>query len=175
MLTLVKSWIQLGAFENKARIEIIHLLLNYEIMSLSEICHKLNETYNRKLTLPGLLRHMRKLEDVGLVRQESGGFLPNPDARRRVYLIQGKERVEKILQSWSELSETLKASTAFSKLTRMARTVFSRGMIPLGKDAAAFEKLLESCESEEIYANLTEDEKKKLKFWKMMLATACKL
>jgi hypothetical protein len=165
------SWVQLGVFENKARIEIIELLLNYEIMSLSEICRKLKGTYDRKITLPGLLRHMRELENVGIVRQESGGFLPTPDARRRVYIIQGKDRVKEILQNWSKLSMKLKAGIAFNELMKVARNLFAAGTIPQPRERKVLEKMLEKCESEEVLCHLMDDEKKKLKFWKMMLST----
>jgi hypothetical protein len=165
-------WAELGVFENKARIEVIQLLLNYEIMSLSEICKKLKETYNRNITLPGLLRHMNELETAGIIHQESGGFLQVPDARKRVYVIQGKDRVKQILWSWSELSKKLAASKIFSEVTKTARYVFAAGTIPQPRESQALGSLLEKCESEEIASSLTEDEKKKLKFWKMMLASA---
>ena len=176
MLALArKSGVQSGIFKNKTRIEVIQLLLNYEILSLSEICKKLNETYNRKLTLPGLLRHMQQLENVGIVRQESGGFLPIPDARRRVYMIQGKTRVEYMLQSWSELDKKLRASMTFNELTKIARHVLSTGSIPQSHERKTLGALLTKCESPEVFCHLTGDEKKKLKFWRMMLATTREL
>lgn len=167
-----KARVQLGVFESNVRIEIIESLLKYELMSLSEIRKNLKETYDRKITLPGLLRHMHELENVGIVRQESGGFLPTPDARRRVYMIQGKERVRDILQSWDRLNTKLSAGMAFSDLTKIARNVFSTGTIPQPRERNILEKMMEKCESEEIVCHLMDDEKKKLKFWKMMLSSA---
>jgi hypothetical protein len=166
-----KSSAQLAIFESKARLEIIETLLTYEIMSLSEIRKKLKELHNRQITLPGLLRHMHELESVGIVSQESGGFLPTPDARRKVYIIQGKKRVKEILHSWNNLNRKLTAGIVFSELTKMARNVFASGTIPQPKDTTALEKMLEKCESEEIMSHLMEDEKKKIMFWKMMIST----
>lgn len=166
-----KSSTQLGIFESKARLEIIETLLEYQIMSLSEIRKKLKELHNRQITLPGLLRHMHELESVGIVSQESGGFLPIPDARRKVYVIQGKDRVKEILRSWDNLNKKLTAGVVFSELTKMARNVFASGTIPQPAERTALEKMLEKCESEEILCHLMEDEKKKILFWKMMVST----
>ena len=170
-----KSWVQLGVFESKARIEIIESLLEYEIMSLSEICKKLKETYGRKITLPGLLRHMHELEKFGIVRQESGGFLSTPDARRRVYIIEGKERVKEILQSWEKLNMKLTAGIIFSELTKVARNVFASGTIPQPIERKLLEKMLEKCATEEVACHLMDDEKKKIIFWKMMLSSTRQL
>jgi hypothetical protein len=164
------SWSRLKVFENKVRIEVIQLLLTYEIMSLSEICRKLRENYNRKMTLPGLLKHIRELENYGIIRQESGGFLDSPDARKTVYILQGKERVKTILQSWTELTKKLGANKTFSELMQVARMLFVTGTTPQAKEIEAFGTLLRKCESEEVYCHLTEDERKKLKLWKMMFS-----
>jgi hypothetical protein len=166
-----KSLVELSVFESKARIEIVKLLLQFEIMSLSEIRKRLKETYERAITLPGLLRHMHELERVGIVNQESGGFLPVPDARRRVYIIQGKDRVKDILQSWDILSRKLGAGLAFSNLARTARQVFASGVLPQTKERLMLEKLIEVCESSQVACHLMDDEKKKIAFWKMMLST----
>ena len=170
-----KSWAQLAVFQSKTRIEIIELLLKSEIMSLSEICKKLKETYNLKISLPGLLRQMHELENVGIVHPESGGFLPTPDARRRVYIIQGKDRVKEILQSWNRLNMKLTAGIVFNELTKVARNVFGTGTMPQPNERKILERMIEKCESEEISCHLMDDEKKKLKFWKMMLSTAREL
>jgi DNA-binding transcriptional ArsR family regulator len=170
-----KSWVQLGVFQSKTRIEILELLLKYEISSLSEICKKLKEIYDLKITLPGLLRHMHELEKVGIVRQESGGFLPTPDSRKRVYIIQGKDRVKEILQSWEKLNMKLTAGIAFNELTKVARNVFATGTIPQPKDRKILERMIEKCESEEVKCHLMDDEMKKLKFWKMMLSSTLEL
>ena len=170
-----KSRVQLGVFESKARIEIIETLLNFEIMSLSEICKQLKETYARKITLPGLLRHMHELEKVGIVRQESGGFLPAPDARRQVYIIEGKERVKEILLSWEKLNKKLMAGIMFSELTKVARNVFASGTIPQDRERKMLEKMIEQCEAEEVACHLMDYEKKKIIFWKMMISSTRQL
>jgi hypothetical protein len=170
-----ESWAQLGVFESKARLEIIESLLKHEIMSLSEIRKKLKEMYDRQITLPGLLRHMHELENVGIVRQESGGFLATPDARRRVYIIQGEGRVKEILQNWEKLNMKLTAGITFNELTKVARSVFATGTIPQLKERKVLERMIEKCESEEVSCHLMDDEIKKLKFWKMMLSSTREL
>lgn len=162
-------WVQLKVFDNKTRMEILDLLLNYEIMSLSEMHIKFEEIYKRKISLPGLLRHTRELENVGIIRQESGGFSHLPDARRRVYIIQGKDRVKEILQSWAKLNTKLRAGMSFNELAKVARSVFgifATGTIPQPNERKMLEIMIEKCESEDVLCHLMEDEKKKLKFWK---------
>jgi len=136
--------------------------------SLSEIAEKLEHNQDWKMTLPGVLKHLKKLEKAGIVRQESGIYLKEPDARKTIYLLEGKERVEKILkQLESQISDLLQAGVIFSRTAKLARKI--QGITPRQTgEREHFESLLTQCESEKIYNHLTEDEKKKVKLWRMM-------
>ena len=162
---------QLGVFESETRIQIIELLLHFEVMSLSEISKRLIETYSHKMTLPGLFKHMAELENTGIIRRESGGFLDKPDARKTIYIIQGKGRMVRILKTWNSLGSELAAGKAFCELSRLVRSVLTAGTFPQPRDRKLLENLLQRCESEEINTRLTEDETKKVKFWRMTLAS----
>jgi DNA-binding Lrp family transcriptional regulator len=136
--------------------------------SLSEIAEKLEHDQGRKITLPGVLKHMKKLEKAGIVRQESGIYLKEPDARKTIYLLEGKERVEKILkQLETSVGDLLRAGVIFSRTAKLARKI--QGITPRHTgERERLESLLAQCESEKIYSYLTEDEKKKVKLWRMM-------
>lgn len=163
-------WNRLNIFESEVRRNILELLLKFEWRSLSDIAKKLENDYNLKITLPGLLKHMKQLEEVGLVRHESGIFAKKPDARKTVYLLEGKERVEKLLQHLEDdVGNLLHAGIIFSKTAKIARRV--QGMDPnvSKEEIENLESLLTQCESEKVSNCLTEDEKKKTKLWRMMI------
>jgi len=160
----------LRVFENRIRVEIVRLLLQFEMMSLSEVAKKLEDEYGQKMTLPGLLKHVKILEDAGIVQQESGAFLPTPDARKAIYLLEGKERVEKVLQQLEDnIGYLLLAGATFSETAKLARKVLGTGHRPAEEEENRLEFLLAQCESEKVGSYLTEDEKKKVKLWRMMM------
>jgi len=164
----VDSWRLLYVFQNKVRVEILRLLLKCEMASLSEIAERLERMQGWRITLPGVLKHMKKLEEAGIVRQESGVYLEEPDARKTIYLLEGKERVGKILgQLETCVGYLLHAGVVFSKTAGLARRI-QRMPRKLTGERRRLESLLMQCESKNIYAHLTEDEKKKVKLWKMM-------
>jgi DNA-binding transcriptional ArsR family regulator len=166
----VDFWKLLRVFENKIRVEIVKLLLQFEMISLSDIAKKLEGQYNRKMTLPGLLKHIKILEDAGIVQRESGAFLPTPDARKTIYLLEGKERVKKILQQLEvNTGNLLLAGTIFSETAKLARKIQGIGDKLVKEETNRLQSLLAQCESEKIYNYLTEDEKKKVKLWRMMM------
>jgi len=166
----VDFWKFLRAFENKIRVEIVRLLLQFEMISLSDIAKKLEGQYGRKITLPGLLKHINILEDAGIVQRESGAFLPTPDARKTVYLLEGKERIEKVLrQLETNIGNLLLAGAIFSETAKLARKIQGVGNKLVKEEIKRLESLLAQCESEKVYTHLTEDEKKKVKLWRMMM------
>jgi len=166
----VDFWKLLRVFGNETRVEIAKLLLQFEMMSLSDIAKKLEDEYGRKMTLPGLHKHIRILEDAGIVQQESGAFLPIPDARKAIYLLEGKERVEKVLQQLEgNIGYLFLAGAIFSETTKLARKVLGKGDRLVREEGKRLESLLAQCESEKVYRHLTDDEKKKVKLWRMMM------
>ena len=165
----VDFWKLLRVFSSKVRVEIVKLLLQFEMVSLSDMAKKLEDKYGRKMTLPGLLKHMKELENAGIVQRESGAFLPTPDARKTIYLLEGRERVEKVLQQLEgNVGNLLLAGAIFSETAKLARKV--QGIRPklVKEERKRLESLLARCESEEVYSHLTDDEKKKVKLWRMM-------
>jgi len=166
----VDFWKLLRVFGNKVRVEIVRLLLQFEMMSLSEGVKKLEDEYGRKMTLPGLLKHIKILEDAGIVQQESGAFLPTPDARKAIYVLEGKERVEKVLhQLEGNIGYLLLAGAIFSETAKIARKVLGTGHKLAKEEKSRLESLLAQCELEKVHSHLTEDEKKKVKLWRMMM------
>lgn len=166
----VNFWRLLRVFSNRVRVEIVKLLLQFEMMSLSDIAKKLEDKYGRKMTLPGLLKHMKELEDAGIVQRESGAFLPTPDARKTVYLLEGKKRVEKIMQQLEEnVGNLLLVGALFTETAKLARRVQGTRHRLVKEEKERFEYLLNQCESERVHSHLTDDEKKKVKLWRMML------
>ena len=140
------------------------------MISLSDIAKKLEGQYGRKMTLPGLLKHIKILEDAGIVQRESGAFLPTPDARKTIYLLEGKERVKIILQQLEgNIGNLLLTGAIFSETAKLARRVQGVGDKMVKEERKRLQSLLAQCESEKVYSYLTEDEKKKVKLWRMMM------
>ena len=166
----VDPWLVLRVFANKARVAVVKLLAQLEWRSLSEIAEKLESDYGWKMTLPGLLKHMKELEDAGIVRHESGVFAQVSDARKTIYTLQGKERVEKILQQLQEnVANPLEAGLIFSETAKLARQVQGVGAAVSKEEQRHLKSLLDECETERIRSYLAEDEKKKVKLWRMMM------
>lgn len=164
-----ECWRRLHVFANNVRVEIVRFLLQSEIASLSEIADKLNAN-GMSISPPGLFKHMVILEDAGVVRKESGAFLPSPDARKTIYLLEGKKRVENILKSLeSDVSKLLFAGETFNKTARLARKFQGIGPRLLRDERKRLESLLNLCEEETVYNLLTEDERKKVKLWRILM------
>lgn len=166
----VDFWKLLHVFESDVRIAIVRLLLRLEWRSLSDIAKALERDFGRKITLPGVLKHMRELEDAGLVRHESGIFIEKPDARKTIYILEGKERVEKILrQLEKDVGNLLSVGVIFSETAKLVRKVQEMGPNMTKEERKRLDSLLVQCESERVYSFLTEDETKKVKLWRMMI------
>jgi len=163
-------WKLLNIFESKVRRNIIKILLQLEWRSLSEISEKLENNYNLKITMPGLLKHMKQLEEAGIVRHESGIFAKKPDARKTIYSIEGKERVEKLLQRLKkDVGNLLQTGLIFNETAKIARQIQGIGTNVSKEETERLKSLLTQCESQKINSYLTEDEKKKVKLWRMMI------
>lgn len=163
-------WKLLNIFDSKVRRDIIRLLLQLEWRSLSDISEKLENNYNLKITLPGLLKHMKQLEEAGIVRHESGIFAKKPDARKTIYSLEGKERVEKLLQRLeNDIGNLLQTGVIFNETAKIARRIQGMGTNVSKEKIERLKFLLAQCESEKVSDCLTEDEKKKVKLWRMMI------
>jgi len=166
----VASWSILHIFESDVRIGILKLLVQCEMACLTEIAKKLERDLGKKMTLPAVLKHMKLLQKAGLVRLEPGIY-GEPDARKTLYLLEGKERISRILmQLERDVCKPMVAGATFSRTAKLARLVQNIGPQYAGGSEKQLESLLSECEAEHIYCHLTEDEKRKLKFWKMMVA-----
>lgn len=171
----VDFWKLLRVFQSRVRIEIVRLLLRLEWRSLSDIAEKLETECDLKITLPGLLKHMKELENAGIVRHESGVFAEKPDARKTIYILEGKERIEKLLRYLEEdVKSNLVAGKIFSETSKLARKIQGVGRGLNKKETVRFESLLAECESEKVKSYLTEDENKKIKLWRMMIGMLLK-
>ena len=164
------NWKLVGIFSNAVRVEIIKMLLEFEFRSLSEIADIL-EKRGWKMSLSGVLKHMKELEKVGLVRHDPGIFAEKPDARKTIYSLEGRERIEQILQRLeNDIVVALKAGMIFNETANFVRRIQRMKRRLTIKERKILESLLVECESEDVYKYLTEDEKKKLKLWRMMLS-----
>jgi predicted transcriptional regulator len=164
-------WKLLHAFENKVRLEIIGLLLQFEWRSLSDLARKLDSDFDVKITLPGVLKHMKELERAGIVRHESGIYSEKPDARKTIYILQGKERVQKIMELLQkDIATILNAGIVFNETSKLARRLQGVGRKINEDEKQNLKTLISKCESKEVSIYLTEDEKKKVRLWKMMIA-----
>jgi len=167
----VDPWKLMRVFDNKVRVAVIRLLLQFEWRSLSEIAQKLESDYGYKMSLPGLLKHMRELEDAGIVRQESGLFAKVSDARKTIYTLEGERRVEAMLQQLEEnVANPLMAGLVFSETSGLARKIQGMGAVANREERRRLSSLLGSCESEKVFKYLTEDERKKVQLWRMMMS-----
>jgi predicted transcriptional regulator len=163
-------WKLLHVFENRVRVEIIKLLLRFEWRSLSDIAKKLESDANIKITLPGVLKHMRELEKAGIVRHESGIYSEKPDARKTIYVLQGKDRVQRIMELIEkDMATILNAGIVFSETSKLARRLQGVGRKISGEEQESLKTLITKCESKEVNIYLMEDEKKKVRLWKMMI------
>lgn len=164
------DWKLIGVFSNAVRVEIIKMLLEFEFRSLSEIAKTL-EKRGWKMSLSGVLKHMKELEKAGLIRHDPGIFAEKPDARKTMYSLEGRERIEKILQKLEgDVVVALKAGMIFSEAANLIRRIQRMKRKLTTKERKSLESLLVKCESENVYKYLTEDERKKLKLWRMMLS-----
>ena len=164
------DWKILGVLASSVRTEILKLLLNFEFRSLTEISRELKHL-DWDMSLSGLLKHMKLLEEAGLVRHESGIFAEKPDARKVLYCLEGRERIEELLDKVEKkVIGPLYAGVIFGNTAKMAHRVQGMRRDSFSREYERLKSLLSKCDSEEVYKFLTQDEKKKLKLWRMMIS-----
>lgn len=135
---------------------------------MSDIAREL-EKRNYRINLPGIVKHVQKLEQARILRSESGSLADEPDARKTIYTLHGKKRIQKIMSIMSDISRLLESNIAFSETAELALRIQAR----LKATEEEIEKLrtsIRECESGEISKYLTGDEKTNVKLWKTMLA-----
>jgi DNA-binding transcriptional ArsR family regulator len=163
-------WRLIGVFESNVRRKIIRLLLRLEWRSLSDIAERLQSSSDLKISLPGLLKHMKQLEEAGIVRQESGIFAQKPDARKTIYSLGGKKRVEQLLNLLEgDVRNLLQAGVLFNETSKLARRIQGVGPNVTQGEIAKLKGFLRRCDNEDVHRFLAEDEMKKLKLWRMMI------
>jgi len=69
----------------------------------------------------------------------------------------------------NNIGKPLLAGVIFTETAELAHKVQRMGPRMTREERTRFESLLAECESEKIYSYLTEDEKKKIKLWRMMM------
>lgn len=138
--------------------------------SLSDVVRALERYHGLKISISGVFKHMKILEKAGLVRHVSGGIYPlkgEPDARKTIYMLQGKERVENILKLEEQAVDLLRAGLEFKKTAELARKV--RGIGPrYRRERRLLTDALDRLEKERELGNLTEEEKEKIKLWRII-------
>jgi DNA-binding transcriptional ArsR family regulator len=162
------SWRFVKILGNKARVHILQLLLDCEMASLSDIVRALERDHGLKITVSGVFKHAKALEKAGLVRHESGGFLPEPDARKTIYMLEGRKRVARILELEKQMVDLLRTGLVFRRTAELAREV--RGIGP-GYRAERVNLIFWLDQLEKEMGNLTEDEKEKLRLWRIITAS----
>ena len=159
----------LRILENEARVEIIKTLLEVEGLCLSDIAREL-EKKGFRMNLPGVVKHVQRLEGVQILRSESGRLSDEPDARKTIYSLRGKERIKKIMNQLIHVRNLLESNITFSETATLALRIQTRGSRVTEEEVERLKSSLARCESEEIIKHLTEDEKTNVELWKMMLA-----
>lgn len=137
--------------------------------SLSDLVRMLERDHGLKITISGVFKHMKILEKAGLVHYKSGIFSANgePDARKTIYLLEGRQRVKKILQLEEQAVDLLRTGLLFKRTAEVARKV--EGIGPrYREERKLLESWLDQLEEEGKSGNLTEDEKEKVRLWRII-------
>jgi DNA-binding transcriptional ArsR family regulator len=95
-------------------VQIIEMLLKVERMSLSDIAGEL-EKRGLGMSLSGVMKHAKELERAGILRS---ALADEPDARKTIYTLDGRERVKKIMKHLSEVASLLETGKIFCETER---------------------------------------------------------
>jgi hypothetical protein len=94
------------------------------------------------MTLSGVLEHLRQLEKAGVVLPEPGIFGEEPDARRTTHFLEGRDRVEQVLQHLKcEMMNPLRAGLIFAETApaKIARQIQGIKVGLIGKEIKRLE------------------------------------
>ena len=162
------NWNILGVFENEKRMEIIKILLKADALCLSDIAKEL-EKNGYQMNLPGVVKHVQKLQQAKILRSESGSLADEPDARKTIYTLHGKKRVEKIMNQLTNVRNLLESARIFNEAAEVALRIQTKRGRATEEEIRKLESSLTICESPKVTKNLTEDEKRNVELWKKIL------
>jgi len=163
-----ENWNVLKVLQNEARLQIIKALLEVEELCLSDIARKLEEKGYR-MNLPAVVKHVHRLEEAQILRSRSGRVSDEPDARKTIYSLQEKERMNEIMTQLTSIRILFESGAIFSETAKLALRIQSNLSRATEEELKNLKSSLARCESKEIYKHLTEDEKTNLELWKMIL------
>ena len=165
-----RTWrANLSIFESRVRLEIIKILMEVDRLCMSDIAREL-EKRGFHMNLPAVVKHVQKLEKIEILRGASGSLTDEPDARKTIYTLQGKERVKRIMNQLTNIENLLESGIAFNETAKMLLKVMSRGRRASKEELEQLRSQLIKCESRKIRKHLTEEEKENIELWKTMLA-----
>jgi len=121
------------------------------------------------MRLPAVVKHVQRLEEAGILRSESGRLTDQPDARKTMYILQGKERVKKVMNQLNNISNSLESGATYNETAKLALMIQTTRRTATEEEIEELKSLIAKCESEEVNRHLTIEEKKNIKLWKMML------
>jgi hypothetical protein len=121
------------------------------------------------MRLPAVVKHVQKLEEVGILRSESGRLTDEPDARKTMYILQGRERVKKVMNQLNDIRNTLESGATYNETEKLALMIQTTRRTAAEEETKKLKSLIARCESEEVNRHLTIEERENIKLWKTML------
>jgi len=158
----------LGVLENEKRLQIIRILLKFDRLCLSDIAREL-EKAGYQMRLPGVVKHVQRLEEAKILRSESGSLSDEPDARKTIYSLQGKERAQEIIRQLDKITNLLASCTTFNETAKLALRIQANARRATEEEIEELRHSIARCESKMVNRYLTEEEKGNIELWKMML------
>lgn len=166
----------LRVFMNETRVEILRLFFGSRWLTLGEIKQKLQTQHHRKISTPGVLKHVKELEKSGIIKAEwKGGWrLEQSDARKTLYKMEGKKRVKHVLQLLeNEIAKSLIAGEIVQKIEHLTMEVQKLGP-GIREKMALLENLISESEDHQISCCLDDDDKKKVELGRVICVWAKK-
>jgi DNA-binding transcriptional ArsR family regulator len=164
----MRAWKFLSLFEDETRVQIIKILQKSEKLCLSDIA-RLLEKGGHTMRLSAVVKHVQKLEEAGILRSESGKLTDEPDARKTMYILQGRERVKKVMNQLSNIRNSLESGVTYSETAKLALMIQTTRRTAAEEETEELKSLIVTCESEEVNTQLTAEERENIKLWKTML------
>lgn len=148
----------LSVFLNETRIEILNLLLEKQWMNPKMIEEKLISEYNRKISTTGLLKHLKKLEQYGILKSQYG-----LDARKRMFKIIERNRVKMVLNILeTEVILRLEAGLLAKRIADLSLEIQRLSPVPRRKKIMLLKSLISRFDDSDLKRYLEKDERKKI-------------